>query len=499
MSAKKSIKPVGKRAAAKKPTDAKATPASDKKNAAGSTSAKSNKRVAAPQLDDPTVLRPLVLQPRVDSESKSKVLSGMATNVRQSFEVLHARSAKRPVKLSTPAQLRRSIIPFDVLTFQNMLGSVGFRYPCAIEIVAQESVGSTTFIFDWIGRLLDIGCYVVYCECENKQMDARRIHRLLDRDPAVATIKLNAIEFTSARSLNELDNTLRQTVADLRKRCDKDPHTKGNPIFFVADPWGGLKSKGEAKGNSDWGLAANAKKETPKDTMEGSNFEHAKHASGMARWLPEFMEENNCTVVFLNKQNDKIDMQAKPTPGFLTPSPMRNDTRIGGRALKRLCAYRMTMMAKDDIRTKAGDKRVIGHNLRIMMVKSSYGPRCRTVEATVYFDAFEDSDSYMAPGFTYDERMAAWMVSNKFLGATVEKELYTCDAVGCVAVPAREFIQALNAHKEHISFIGGQLGIEGYAENPVRHIVPAAHNEVEDEDEGDLLEEEEEEPGLVPP
>ena len=159
-----------------------------------------------------------------------------------------------------------------------MLGSIGFRYPLAIEIIAQEGVGSTTFVFDWISRLLDMGCYAIYCECEGKQMSDKRIKRIMDRDPKLAVIKVNSIEYTEARSLPQFDDTLRKTVEDLRKRCDSDPETKGNPIFFFADPWSGLMSKSEAVGNTDWGLAANAKKEAPKDTVDGSNFGHSKHA-----------------------------------------------------------------------------------------------------------------------------------------------------------------------------------------------------------------------------
>jgi recA bacterial DNA recombination protein len=453
------------------------------------------------RLEDPDKFQPLVFKPKVEAAGREKVLGKMTVHIRQSIEILNERSQQRPIRLFTPAMLRRNVIPYEELPFQHMLGSIGFRYPCAIEVVAQEGVGSTTFVFDWISRLLDVGCYPIYCECEGKQMSDKRIKRIMDRDPKMAVSKVNAIEFTEARSLAQFDATLRQTVKDLRKRCDSEPETKGNPIFFFADPWGALMSKGEAKGNTEWGLSSTAKKEAPKETADGSNFEHAKHAQAMARWLPAFMEENNCTVIFLNKQNDKIDMNAKPTPGYLAPSPLKNDTRVGGRALKRLCAYRMTMMSLSDIRAKDGGKEVYGHHLRMMMVKNSYGPRTRTCDSTLFFDRHKDEEGYQAPAFTYADRTASWMVAHKFLGTTVEKDLYTCDTLGCIAVQPEELMVTLREHPEHVAFLGGQLDIEGYARE-VRHIVPAAVDQSDEADEDDEpasdADADEPAPGVVP-
>jgi RecA/RadA recombinase len=443
------------------------------------------KKVATVQLEDPSQLKPIVYKRKFGDAEKQKTLSKMTENVRKSIEVLNERSAKRPVKLLTPAMLRRALMPYEEIYFQYMLNSIGFRTPVAIEIIAQEKVGATTFVMDWISRLLDMGCYSVYIECEAKQMDDKRIKRLMDRDPRMATLKINSVEWAEARTLAQCDETIRKTVADLRKRCDADPTTKGNPIFAFVDPWGALMAAGEAKGNSTWGLAANAKKEAPKDSTDGSNFEHAKHAHRMARWLPSFMEEYNCSVVFVNKQNDKVDMVSKPRPGFAAPSPMKNDARVGGRALKRLCAYRMTMMKLDDLRKKDGDKKVYGHHLRAMLVANSYGPRDRKCEFSIYFDDHEDTPDYQAPGFSFDERTAAMLVDKKFLGITVNEGRFTCDAAGVVAVPAAELMAALRSHPDHLEYVGSQLGIEGYA-SAVVDLAPTPSPEEEEDEDDDI-------------
>ena len=415
--------------------------------------------------------------------TRPKVVAKMAENVRKSIEILRERSKQRPLQLFTPAMLRRHIIPYNELAFQYVLGSIGLRYPSTVEIIAEEKTGSTTFVMDWIGRLVDFGCYSVYIECEGKMMDDKRIKRLMDRDPDRATEKMNAVAWAAARSLSELEYCMRQEAAELRKRCDKVPETKGNPIFVFVDYVGALMSKGEAKGNTDWGQPANAKKETPKDTSEGKIMEHANHLTGVTRWLPSFLTKYNCMVVFVSKQSDKVETSKKPgKPSFSFDDPSKNDTRIGGRSLKRVCAYRFTLTKLGDLQAKDGFREVYGHNIRIKGLPSSYGPPYRYCDATIYYDRLADRPGFRAPGFSYDDRTAMWLATRKFLGITVDNGLYTCDLVGCVAVTAGELMDALRAHPEHLEYVGAQLGIEGFAK-PVEHVEPAVIDEDQPEEE----------------
>lgn len=472
--AKKSTskKSTTKKAASQKKAATKKAPSS---KAAKKKSTK--KKVAALRRMDPEKLKPIIYTPAVTSQAdKKKLFSTMSENVHRSIEVVAERSKKRPVSMYTPAMLRRQLTPHNEIFFQSMLKSIGFRTPSAIEVIAPEGIGSTSFIMDWISRLLDMGFYSIYCECEGKQMDDKRIKRFMDPDPKIAVDKLYAVEWVSARQLTEFDNTLRQTVKDIRARADKDPKTKGKPIFFFADPWGGLMSSGEAKGNSDWGLAANAKKEAPKDTPDGSNFEHAKHAQGMARWLPSFMEQYNCFVIFVNKQNDKIDFN--PGPAFMQESPIKNDTRIGGRALRRLCAYRFTMLKLNDLKEKSGLKRTYGHHVRMMSVKNSYGPKFQTCEFTIYTDAFQDTPEYQSPALSYNDRTANWFAARGFLGTKVSDGLYTCDTLGCTAVEPDELMAAFYGRPEEVTHLGSVIGIEGYA-HAVQELKPKEDDEPE--------------------
>jgi len=198
------------------------------------------------------------------------------------------------------------------------------------------------------------------------------------------------------------------------------------------------------------------------------------------------------------KQNDKIDMTGTTMPSYMAPSPIKNDTRIGGHAMKRVCSYRMTMMKLGDIRQKAGNKTVYGHHIRMMMIKNSYGPRDRQCEFSVYFDEYDDKPGYQAPGFSYADRTCAWMSSRKFLGTTVENELYTCDALGCVAVPAEQMYAALLANEEHLGYMGSVLGIEGY-DREIRHIDPTVDaGVVDEEDDAPVVPDDDGPPPVVP-
>jgi len=417
------------------------------------------------QIEDPTDMPLLRFKTKFDPEKTEAVQTQMAQNVRKSIEILTKRSSVRSVRLYTPAQLRRMLFEFDEIYMQHMLGSVGVRVPSAFEVIAPEHVGKTTFVFDWIGRLAEMGCYSVYIECEGKQMNMQHVKRILDRDPKKGALKLNTIEFAAARQLVQCDDVLKKAVKDLRKRCDSDPETKGNPIFAFVDPWSGLMSSVEAVGNTSWGLSEKSDKKPAKDAGTASNFGHSKHAAIMKRWLPSFMEEYNVSVVLINHQNEKIDMQKGPAT-FAKPSESKNDTRTGGKAMKQLCPYRLTILKTGDIREKSGAKKVYGFNTRVMLIKNSYGPRDRTCEFSVFFDNYDDRPGYLAPAITYDLTTPAWMVKMKLLGMTSTDGLYTCDALGCVAVPPEEIMTAFRARPDLVSFVGSQLGIEGYEAPP---------------------------------
>ena len=421
---------------------------------------------------------------RITSDNQGKVLHSMAENVNKTMDILNERSAKRPVRLYTPSMLRKTLFPFEEIGMQNVIGCIGLRTPTAIEMVAPDSVGKTTWIFDFLGRASMMGCYSLYIECENKQMKPEHISRILHKNKKTAALLLNTIEFSSARQLVECDNTIKQTVPELRKRCDENPETKGNPIFVVVDPWSSLKSSAEAVGRSSWGLPANAKKEAPKDALSGSNMGHSKHAQVTKREMGEFMDEYNCVMIYVNHQNERVDMK-KSLPSFMTPSETKNDTRIGGRAFRQFCAYRFTLMGVGDIKEKSGDKLTYGQNVHLTMIKNSYGAKLRQCDFALYYDKYEDTKETYGRPLSYAPGFASFMVKRGLLGTTVNTAnmsagpRYTCDVLGCVAVTDEALYAALYANPNELEFVGAALGIEGYEE-------PVDEEKPPDEDDDDL-------------
>lgn len=447
MSAKKTTnKPAAKKPAVKKPaakkTDKKPTPKKETK--------------FIPY--DPDTAPRAILKRRTDD--LAGVQDRMALAVRESVEVICGKSKVKPISHLSPSQMRKLMVPQTEITAQAAIGSIGFRTPTVMKLVAPDGVGKTTWIFSEIGKLAELGCYSVYVECEAKTMEPSHMKRLLHRDKATANRIFNTMSTYKARQLIECDNVIREALKDLRKRCDADAETKGNPIFIFLDPWSGLMSTTEAQGRSDWGIGAGEKKKALKESGQGSNMGHSKHAQNMKRWLPALLEECNATAVFVLHQNARVEMGAKSP---VVQSESTNTTSIGGRALEQLAAYVFTMVHVKEL--KNADKTVsIGSRVKVTLTKNSYGPKKRSFA----FDLFTDPDFWNDTKNTYDEVLsyaeptADWLVAKKLLGTTVNAKRYTCNTLGCTAVKAQDLYKALMASQETLDFLGRELNIDGY-------------------------------------
>ncbi len=441
-----------------KKTTAKKAPA--KKAAKKTTATKTPaKKAVAPFVPfDPDTAPKAILKRR--SDDPAAMQDRMARAVRESVDVICNKSKTKPISHLSPANMRKTMIPSPEIIIQRAIGSIGFRTPTVMKLVAPDGVGKTTWIFNQIGQLAELGCYSVYVECEDKTMEPSHMMRLLHRDKATAKRIFNTMSTYKARQLIECDNVIRESLKDLRKRCDADPETKGNPIFIFLDPWSGLMSTTEAQGRTDWGMGAGDKKKALKESGTGSNMGHAKHAQNMKRWLPQLLEENNATAVFVLHQNARVEMGAKSP---VVQSESTNTTSIGGRALDQLSAYVFTMIHVKEL--KNADKTVtIGSRVKVTLTKNSYGPKKRKYE----FDLFTDPDFWNDTKNTYDEVMsfaeptADWLVTNKLLGCTVNAKRYTCNALGCTAVKAQDLYKALQNSQDSLNFLGRELNIDGY-------------------------------------
>lgn len=440
-------------------------------------------------IEDPTAGGPTLFQRKFDDTNKGDVYMQMARDARDSVEHVTNLSKSRPVALARPAALRSRLFPMNEPFMEFMFGAAGFHSPRSWEVVAPHSTGKTTWVFHMIGKVMSMGCPVLYLECENKRMDSARIIQLLHRDKKTAMTLFNALHINDEpiTELKQCDDYIKAHVPAIRAKCDKNPATAGLPIFVFVDTWTALKTADEAKGNSDYGVSesgGNGKskaKAKAKDIGDASNLGHAKHAAALRRYIPGISKTYNANIIFMTHQQEKINMTA--IPGMPPTPSWKNDTSRGGRGLKQFTSYVMTMVAAGNIQDAARNH--IGHHVRFSLTKNSYGPPFRSCYASIYTAGKFDSETEHAAWFTFADKTAEWMANNKLLGTKVSNNLYTCDSLGCIAVSADELYAALMNDHEKRDFVLSNLGVFGYAAAAARSEILSSQgaDELTDEDE----------------
>ena len=295
-------------------------------------------------------------------------------------------------------------------------------------------------------------CYV---ECEGKPMRPDHRRRIFSRDPELAEKIDNTITWLSARSLPEMHNAYTTWAKNLRKTVPLDI-----PAVVVIDPLGKLKTREEAEGRSDFGKGAAAKaKSKEKDVATGSNQGFAKFCHAWARVMPEEMEKYNLTIIVVNHQNTHIDMSGF---GGAFVSAKRNDTTIGGKAIGQLAALRLTLTNLGDELTS--DRRCIGKNVNVYVLKNSYGPRGREAQLLIKFSDFVDTEDELERVVQYDAALAKWFSDEKLYNLRIVSKRVTCEELNLVNATFKEFGRALEARPDIINELGIRYKIDGYEE-----------------------------------
>ena len=415
-------------------------------------------------LEDPLAYGNVVVGKKFDASNIAAVLQARARAARESINKVTHMSKSRPVTLARPSTLRSRTVPFDEPYLEWMFGSSGFHTPKTWEIVAPWAAGKSTWAYTLAGKLMLRGFPVLYLECENKRMDTQRAMQLLHPDKETAKWLFNAM-MTNAdpiTTLMECDNYMETHLPTIRAQVDADPNTAGLPIYVIIDTWTALKSAAEAKGTSDYGLTATSKVSKAKDVGEASNLGHAQYSSAYRRHLPERADKFNANFIFMTHQQEKINMNAIPG---MPPTPQwKNDTSRGGRGIKSAASYVMTITPAGSI-VDSGRKQ-IGQRVCMALTKNSYGPPFRRCYASIYWDGRSDTETTHADWFTFADETARWMADEKILSTTVRSNLYTCDALGCAAVPPEVLYRALMADVPLRESVMARLGVTGYAISP---------------------------------
>jgi RecA/RadA recombinase len=444
--------------AAKKKTQAAVAPA--KKTARKKTKVNSDDFL----IEDPLANGPVLVGKKFGKDDIKDVLMQRIRDARDSIEKVTHMSKSRPVTLARPSTLRSRTMAFDEPYLEWMFGSSGFHTPKSWEICAPYSAGKSTFAFFMAGRLMLQGCAVLYLECENKRLDVQRAMQLLHPNKEIALLLFNSM-LTNAEpitTLLECDNYMETHLPNIRAKLDDNPATAGQPIFVIVDTWTALKNAAEAKGTTDYGVTATSKATKAKDVGEASNLGHAQYASAYRRALPERAKKYNANFIFMTHQQEKINMNA--IPGMPPLPKWKNDTSRGGQGLKQLSSYVMTITNAGQITDSARNN--IGQRVCFALTKNSFGPPFRRCYASIYTSGRFDNETTHADHFTFADETARWMSDEKLLGTTVRNNLYTCDALGCVAVSADVLYSALIINTEVRDNMMARLGVTGYAVAP---------------------------------
>jgi len=381
----------------------------------------------------------------------------------------------RPTNFKTLAEIRKAMMPLRHFPLQWLVGNYGIPQSAWIDILGPVHIGKTSFIHDLFGGAMEgLGAPCYLQETENKPLEPGRALRFLHSDPATALKMSESIYVDQAFSLRQSIEKLTDWVDVMRGRvtaaseASKGPRRSAAvpmhiPLIAVIDTWSKLMSPKEEVGRLDYDDNMKAENVTKnyKEIGEGSNMGHAKWAAEFARTCPAWLAANNVILITVRHQFTKVDMNAKPGANYNPEaSDLFNDTSTGGKAINQNCSIQLIFGRKGIAKNGSGDQ--IGDVVVCRCHKNSYGPRSRRIEWIIQNEHFRDTETYLQPGFSFDDYFAASMATNKWLGVTADSKRYTCDLLGVTAVTAQELMRTLLVNQEMLLHLGKSLEINGY-------------------------------------
>lgn len=450
----------------------KATSAS--KPAAKKVAKKTAGKKAAPEVKEAGVVNDGAKTPRLHS-----VLDDDASMVAQKAAAIVAATASRmknrPILLKSAAEMRQDMIPAGHFYWQYLIGSYGWPGNSIIELIGDKSVGKTTLAFALAGTMMATrGAYVLYVGCENKNPDAARIKRCVHPSPAFADRMVKCIAVAEAFSLNQMWFTVEEWVKTMRgktkavisdgKKAESVSVPIGIPLVVIVDPMSKLMSPEEEVGKFDWddNLSDANKKKLKEVGEHGSRADAAKWMHDWCRLHPSFASTYNVSFIFVHHQNDNMTSGQSRGPQLPKSfTELFNDTHRGGRATGQAAAIQLIMVAAGQAKADKNGP-VTGDNIRIRTAKQSYGPRNRVITVELRTDFTRDSAHFIEPPIQLDDACAKWMAENKYLGVTVDKNMYTCAQLGVYGRTSSDLMVAFHSNHAAMKSLGESLRIEGW-------------------------------------
>jgi RecA/RadA recombinase len=381
-----------------------------------------------------------------------------------------ASKRKSVTNVSSMQDVAKEILVWDNIHAQAAIGMKGFPYGTLIEIIGQDGVGKTSFVFTVAGEAMRAGAPFFYVETENKPMDKERVKRCLGTDPSLSDKMFDRITVQTCDDIPSMVSGIEDFVDACRNKLGVPPHI---PIVCAVDSFSKLMAPNESEGRSFYS-DVNKKQQVGEAKV---NFGHSKFAHQWCRMLPSWLRQNNVILFIISHQNQSV------STGFGGGSFMSaevaatyNRTKIGGNAFNQNAALQLIITRKG-LAKQGTDK--VGTLIKATVAKNSYGPEGNVFEYEIISKPWLDTATYQQPSLYFDGTTASWLAQNSYLGVVESRKRYTCDEIGAISEKADTFCQLLNA-TDLTDRLGTQLRIIGY---PVKDTSEDALEVLETEEE----------------
>jgi len=353
-------------------------------------------------------------------------------------ETMMAMASKRKsaTSVSSMSELKRNYVQLNSVYMQSVLGMVGFPTGTLLELLGQDGVGKSSFVFTVAGNAMLNGSPFFYVETEGKPMDEARVKRCLSTDPVMADKLFSKITIQTCDDIPSMVSALEDFVDVCRNQIGVP---KSVPLVCAVDSYSKLMSPNEAVGRSFYEGDTSKKNEFGTDKV---NFGHSKFAHQWCRILPSWLNQNNVFLMVISHQNQQVST-GFGGGSFMSPevAASYNRTKIGGNAFNQNAAVQLILTRKGV--AKQGTEKV-GSLIKCTVAKNSYGPEGGVFEFEVIGRPYLDTETYKQPALYFANTTCSWLATNRYFGISEVRKRYTCDSIGMVGAKADEFYDAFN-------------------------------------------------------
>lgn len=388
------------------------------------------------------------------------------------------------------------LIPLYDFGLQYLLHSRGLIGGRIFDIIGADGVGKSTLVFTMLGWAMRHNIPGFYVETEGKPVIKERVMRCLHPEKAWAEKMWDVLQWTQAFELTDAINKLEQWVMTVRNPKSGAGHVPLHiPCIVVLDTFSKLMSPAEAVAYDFYKQGAKASEDDdepeekpekkaagkPKGSARGgkpkkkaekmdldsmSNMQHAKIAHRWTRRLGSFLTYNNCLLIVVRHQNDKVDMSGGGGGSFvpLEVVDAYNRTSIGGKAFNQSCAYQLIISReKYEFAQIRGERKRVGQIAKMTVAKNSYGPGGRMLRYNVMLEPRYDTDTIQEMAVDFSVGLPDVLSQTGMVGVRIKsansvavKELKLDDAT------PQQVSAALHQNPEFMQDLATRLQFAGY-------------------------------------